>query len=189
MIRTYAIFSYVCGEVQWSSLGRNSAAAVVGYNSEGNFFDNHPLAGFSGIGDAVSCAFNIGKGRKRQPGMPNNMPMTLPATQTVQELVRQCTQAVNRDKLAYLLPPFTPETLAAMLLPCPCTRQQASEDTAQYREFTTPGDCYITSQPMTVVLLAVGTISLTQMCCYSNGYNYCTMLLRLFTTALYAFTF
>ena len=158
----------MCGEVQWSSLGRNRAA-VVGLNSAGNFFYNHPLAGFSGIGDAVSCTFNIGKRRKRQNNMPNNVVINLPTDRNLATMFRQCSIAVNRDKLAYLGTPDTPQTLADMLEPCPCTAQQAVTDNARFRPFTQPGNCYVSARPIDVLLPTIGLITLTQMCCYTNG--------------------
>ena len=161
----------MCGEIQWSALGTNRAA-VVGYNSEANFFENHPLSGLSGIGDAVSCTFDIGKRRKRQGAMPNNMPMPLPADANVQRLVGQCLSFEARNQLAYLgtIPQETPETLADRLDPCPCTPDQAIQDHARFIKHNDQNnDCYISSKPRSVRLGALGIISLTQMCCYVNG--------------------
>jgi hypothetical protein len=143
--------------------------AVVGLNSGGNFFDNHPLAGFSGIGDAVSCTFNIGKRRKRQaPVMPNNVMMNLPTDPNLRQLVDQCTGFMNRDSLVYLGTNHTQESLAAMLEPCPCIIKQADADHARFRPFTQPGNCYVSAQPIDLRTLT-GTITLTQMCCYTDG--------------------
>lgn len=157
----------MCGEVQWSSLGRNRAA-VVGFNSEGNFFENHPQAGFSGIGDAVSCTFSIGKRRKRQMNMPNNMVTKLPTDDEVEQSMLQCIIAYDLDTVAYLGFSLTPESLAAMLEPCPCTVQQAAADNARFRPFTDPGDCYVSSKPVPG-RLNTGDITATQLCCYTNG--------------------
>lgn len=159
----------MCGEVQWSSLGRNRPA-VVGFNSEGNFFKNHPLSGLSGIGDAVSCTFDVGKRRKRQDGEPpNNMMDELDADQDVQAAVDQCMDARNTDELAYFGTTLTPQILAEMLDPCPCSLQQAMEDRARFVEFNERGNCYVSSFPVDVLLPAFGSITLTQMCCYENG--------------------
>lgn len=171
--QTYAIFSYMCGGVQWSSLGRNRAAAV-GYNSEGDYFVNHPLSGIAGVGDAVSCTFDIGRRRKRQNGMGNNVGMPIETDQDVVAAVDECLGANNRDGFAYILnPELTPEILAKMLDPCPCTLQQAIVDSARFRRFDGPGNCYISSRPVSepepVLLFTLGVISLTQKCCYMNG--------------------
>jgi hypothetical protein len=146
--------------------------AVVGLNSGGNFFDNHPLAGFSGIGDAVSCTFNIRKRRKRQASfIPNNVMMNLPTDPNLRQLVKKCALSVNQDSLAYFGTPHTQHTLAAMLEPCPCTIQQADADHARFRPFTQPkGTCYVSALPIDMRLGPItGTITLTQMCCYTNG--------------------
>lgn len=158
----------MCGEVQWSSLGRNKPA-VVGYNSEGNFFENHPLSGLTGVGNAVSCIFDIGRRRKRQNDQPNNMPMVLPADRLVQGVVKQCMEAAATDEFAYYSSGKTPETLANELDPCPCTLQQAFEDHARFIRINEPDNCYISSTPLGSKLPSFGLISLTQMCCYING--------------------
>ena len=171
-IRTYAIFSYKCGEVQWSSLGRNRAAAV-GYNSEADFFDNHPLSGISGIGDAVSCTFNIGKRRKRQAfGDPNTVAMELPGDQVVTAAVRQCLDLVHRDRFLFVFPdPLldTPEELATLLDPCPCHLSQAINDRARFIPLDEPANCFVSARPILPVFPRQGEIALTQMCCYVNG--------------------
>ena len=167
--RTYAVFSYMCGEIQWSALGRNRAA-VVGYNAEANFFQNHPLSGLSGIGDAISCTFDIGKRRKRQNNMPNNMPMPLPADPVVQRKVQRCLAFVERERIAYLTLQSTPQNLAAKLDPCPCTPDQAMEDRARFTKLDdTVNNCYISSTPIDDQIPSEGPITLTQMCCYVDG--------------------
>lgn len=165
VIRTYAVFSYMCGEIQWSALGRNKAA-VVGYNSEANFFENHPLSGLSNIGDTVSCTFDIGKRRKRQNNMPNNMPMPLPADDNIRRLVNLCLQRENFDISLYIGTEESPQSLADKLEQCPCSLQQATEDRARYiRLEDDTRNCYVSAQTIPV-RLQLGEISLTQMCCY-----------------------
>lgn len=172
VFRTYTVFSYTCGGIQWSALGRNRAA-VVGYNSEGNFFSNHPLSGLSGVGDAVSCTFNIGRRRKRQDNendMTNNMAMPIPADDTIRRLVQQCLMFEARDKLSYLGTTHTPQTLADLLDPCPCSLQQVVEDRARYRRLEDDDrNCYVSSHPIDFLLPTLGLIKLTQMCCYVDG--------------------
>lgn len=167
--RTYTVFTYMCGEIQWSALGRNRAA-VVGYNAEANFFNNHPLSGLTGVGDAVSCTFDIGRRRKRQD-MPNNMPMPLPADDRVRGAVRRCLQLEEQDRFSYLGTTETPETLAEKLDPCPCSMQQAMEDEARFMKYDDDDDktCFVSTMPVEDLLPIIGTISLTQMCCYVDG--------------------
>lgn len=146
---------------------------MVGYNSEGNFFSNHPLSGLSGVGDAVSCTFNIGRRRKRQDNednMTNNMAMPIPADDTIQRLVRQCLTFEGLDKLSYLGTTHTPQTLADLLDPCPCSLQQVVEDRARYIRLEDDiRNCYVSSHPTDFLLPILGPIKLTQMCCYVDG--------------------
>lgn len=58
------MFSYACGDIQWSGLG--SETAIVGYNSQAKFFDNHLGNGFEDIGELVSCTRQIVSGRKKR---------------------------------------------------------------------------------------------------------------------------
>ena len=162
-IRTYAVFSYVCGDIQWSSVGTNRAA-VVGYNSEANFFENHPLSGMSEIGNAVSCGSDVGGRRKRQTAQPTNVVLS-PAN--LDFVNARCLRFRATDELFLL--GSSPASLAAMLDPCPCTLQQATTDRAKFTRLATPTNCYVSSQPVYHQLLALGRVTLTQMCCYVNG--------------------
>lgn len=167
--RTYAIFSYMCGEIQWSALGRNKAA-VVGYNAEGNFFQNHPLSGLSSIGDAVSCTFNIGKRRKRQGQNGNSENVAIPTDESVTGGIDLCLTLERTDKLSYFTTSETPQSLATRLEQCPCTINQVAFDRARFiRLEDDTKDCYVSSEPVDVFLPALGTITLTQLCCYIDG--------------------
>ena len=170
VLRTYVVFSYKCGEIQWSALGRNRAA-VVGFNAEGDFFGNHPLSGFPAIGDAVSCTFELGKRRRRQDDEtpPANMLMELPADPELRVKVESCLTTFDFDTDVLLLGTDA-ESLAAMLEPCPCARSQADNDHGRFVKQNGAPLCYVSSKPLNIRLLAVG-ISLTQQCCYdTNGY-------------------
>ena len=161
----------MCGEIQWSALGRNRAA-VVGFNAEGNSFANHPLSGFPAVGDAVSCTFELGKRRKRQEEeMPAaNMLMELPADPDLKDKVEKCLNAFDFDA-GLLLFGTSAETLAAMLDPCPCSHRQAAIDHGRYTpQQNEPGStCYVSTNPIEMRLL-LSAITLTQQCCYDNGY-------------------
>lgn len=60
---TYALFTYLCGEMQWSSVGENKAA-VIGFSAKGEFFNNHPQSGTENVASAVSCS-KLGRREKR----------------------------------------------------------------------------------------------------------------------------
>lgn len=160
---TYSVFSYVCGDIQWSSVGTNRSA-VVGFNSEGNEFGNHPLSGFSDIGDAVSCTAQVGKRRKRQRETTNDK-MKLPTNETLQNLIKRCVVADMLDKIL-LLGENTTE-LAQQLEPCPFTRDQALVDYGRFVEQENLSQCFVSTNPVEVQVLLT-TISLTQQCCYDG---------------------
>ena len=172
MVEAYAIFSYNCGGIQWSSLGRNRPA-VVGFNAMGAYFMNHPLSGFTEIGSAVSCIVDAGQKRKRQNDT-SNMIIQLPVDNNVANTLSDCLTRYRADITLLIISqlinpqgPGDPQSLAAMLDPCPCTQNQARLDRGRYTLFN--NNCYISARPTLVQLQAIGQISLTQMCCYANG--------------------
>ena len=173
MLQTYAIFSYICGEIQWSSLGRNRAA-VVGFNAEGDFFGNHPLSGFSDIGDAVSCTFDAGKKRRKRAGARCvSMPLPLPNDPVIRRLVQQCLDVYNSDRLLLNVerrfrPNITNQVLATRLDPCPCFLTQVTADTARFMQLPDSPSCYVSSTSVTESL-QLEPIQLTQMCCYDDN--------------------
>lgn len=159
----------MCGEVRWSSVGRNSEA-VVGFNAEGNEFVNHPLSGFSDIGDSISCTSQMGKRRKRQTGgsMPNNIRHRFPSGGNLQNQIKQCLDAEQFDKV--LLTGTDPSDLAEMLEPCPCSRDQVLADYGRFRQQDGLPQCYLSTNPLEVQVL-LGRITVTQQCCYDgSGY-------------------
>lgn len=173
VLRTYVVFSYMCGELQWSALGRNRAA-VVGFNAEGNFFGNHPLSGFPVVGDAVSCTFQLGQRRRRQEEeMPTtNMLMRLPADPVLTAKVEDCLIALETDSInTFHLGINAAVILAAMLEPCPCTEDQASNDRGRFMQQLGLPQCYISTNPVEYSALTL-LFTLTQQCCYDNsGYD------------------
>ena len=52
--RSYAVFIYQCGLLQWSGLNGFYRHAVIGYNMRGEPFFNHPLSGTS-LATNVAC--------------------------------------------------------------------------------------------------------------------------------------
>ena len=174
MVETYAIFSYNCGGIQWSSLGVNRPA-VVGFNARASPFVNNRFSGLPEIGNAVSCIFNIGKRKKRQNDpMQNGMTIDIPVDDRIAGIVRDCLTRYRSDITLLMISqqinpqgPGDPQSLANMLAPCPCSQQQASADRGRYTRFNF--NCYISARPLAVELAVLGQLSLTQMCCYANG--------------------
>ena len=62
-VRSFYVFNFTCGEIQWS--GQGSETAIVGYNSNGDYFNNHPANGFPDIGRIISCTRYIIPNRRR----------------------------------------------------------------------------------------------------------------------------
>ena len=168
VLRTYVVFSYKCGEIEWSAIGANRAA-VVGFNAAGKYFSNHRLSEYEAIGNTVSCVFDLGKRRKRQnPG--NNMGMQIPAGVEKLEQIEKCINAFNSDEQLLFLIPL--DNLANMLDPCPTTTGKLYQDRGKFRRQVdiTQSLCY-TANPVRFTLLFSGEeITLTQQCCYDRGY-------------------
>ena len=162
VLRTYAIFSYMCGEIEWSALGRNQAA-VVGFNAIDSFY-NHPLSGFSGIGDGVSCTRQLRR-RKRQME-PFNMNLKVPVDENLRERVALCLDTYNRDRDLYTFGTDV-DSLLEMLesYPCPCYRDHAREDVGRFQQQRELPNCYVSTRYVDVQLF-LSRLTLTQQCCY-----------------------
>ena len=177
-VSAFAVFNYICGELQWSGIGTNQAA-VVGFNAEGTFYGNHPLSGFSSIGESVSCPTSSSGGRRKrqQDGQDDmtNMFMALPVNMELNQMRMSCAQHKSEDEELFVTLNEIP-VLAAMLgadHACPCTQKQARRDT-NFIIFPDASGCYLSIGP--VIIPPNSTIrnvqlELTQQCCYDiRGY-------------------
>ena len=158
---TYAIFTYPCGEMQWSSVGTNKAA-VVGYNAKSNFFYNHPLSGRHGIEYAVSCT-NPGRRRKRNENNDDTCGLT--------EI--NCEEAINMNvpiiaqmcKCSNKLNNTDSNLITNVLQSldhCPPTRQLAMQDVGRFVK--QDDKCYVSGRRV-----VMNNISFTQQCCYDDA--------------------
>ena len=166
---TYAIFSYMCGEIQWSALGV-SEAAIVGLNSAGRTVYNHPTSGSNAIGDFVSCTFILQNRQKRQAEQNNNLMLQIPAEPTLTARIESCLAAYQADFLFFQ---FTPEyrrnisLLRDLLEPCPCSYYQAlGNDYGRFIEQDGMPFCFVSANPVPVNVRVSQPLSLTQQCCY-----------------------
>ena len=103
-VRSFYVFSFTCGEIQWS--GQGSETAIVGYNSGGNFFNNHPANGLPDIGQIISCTRymipNIRRRRKRQIVQRNGSPSgECPADAATQMAKGLCLAIAAADNTAF----------------------------------------------------------------------------------------
>ena len=168
--RTFAIFTYTCGEIQWSALGRNRAA-VVGYNARGDYYSNHPSSGFAAVGNSVSCTFQLGRRQARQAPPPSmSVMMDLGASSSVVQQREECLIAINFDMV--FLTGSTPQNLVNMLDPCPPDLQTVKLDFGRFilhpGNFPGSSICYVSATSISVSLL-VSRIQLTQQCCYNQN--------------------
>ena len=167
---TYAVFTYKCGDMQWSGLNQNQGA-VIGFDAEGNYFGNHPLSGSSSIGEAVSCTFDNNMRRKKRE-LQQTDPICNLTPDPPPDFRTEC-QQMGQDDISLFRKLFganhreAPRTLADMFGPCPCTKDHADNDLGRY--IKQPSDtiigveCYVSGKPITVQ-----TLNLTQQCCYTE---------------------
>lgn len=168
VLRTYTIFSYICGDLQWSALGRNRAA-VVGFNANGEYFHNHPFSGFTGVETSVSCTRQL-KRRKRQDQEPVNINMELPTEDNLRLQIENCLNAIERDQ--FLTFGVDDTTLINEVTPCPCHINQVNQDRGRfYRQTGIIQTCYISTRPTNFQTL-VTQLTLTQQCCYDDNTGY-----------------
>ena len=171
--RTYAVFIYKCGDIQWSGLNQNQGA-VIGFDAEGNYYGNHPLSGFSSIGQAVSCTFDINKRRKRNTQQSGAQLCGLNPDQEDERIDSGmlCRQFGLSDvSLFEDLFGASHEadliTFVDMFGPCPSTKSHADDDLGRYIKQpsnTLPGvDCYVSGKP-----IVMKSLNLTQQCCYAT---------------------
>ena len=176
-VRTFTFFTYICGGIQWSSLGTN-AAAVVGYNARGGFFNNHPLSGFQAIGEAVSCTVALRRRQKRQLPMPGDDMMTngmmeeLERDEELSERVQECLDNYDLDSVLFIgTAHFETNltTLAGQLQPCPCSYYQALNDFGRFIPQNDNPSCFVSATFIPIRLRVGDPLTLTQQCCYGNN--------------------
>lgn len=162
------VYTYICGEMQWSSLGQ-SGAAVVGYNSEGNFFQNHPASGFSSIADIVSCGVNQERRRKRQEPQPLTPIMPLDVDPVIRNEAIDCNNRFDLDKSI-----VDSMNLTDLLSGCPCppTLRHALTDAARFVQHTRSPLCYVSTVSncnKQGAVSAVVTVTAAHQCCYDDN--------------------
>ena len=115
--RSYAVFIYQCGLLQWSGLDGFYRHAVIGYNMRRKFF-NHPLSGTS-LATNVACT---------------NSPITSWSTlvyaigdleSDLQRSRVECLRRYNDDKARF---GDLVKTYSLIAWPCPCSFFQANRD-------------------------------------------------------------
>ncbi len=180
-IDTYVIFTYMCGEIQWSTVG-GSRPAVVGFNSEGVAFENHPQSGYGSIGNAVSCVVELGKRKRRNTHLTVNITRNgvtkVYTDMEFAKLVRDCDEAYRDDLGLLQSPPLEFGMLKDNfnIQSCPKNMNPHFTELNEIGRFMKQADieqeCYITTNPVETNLFLSGQrVSITQQCCYNleNG--------------------
>lgn len=158
--RTYYVFTYVCGEMEWSGLG--SETAIVGFNSNADYFDNHPLNGLPDIHQLISCS---GATNQRNGGEANQLPI---GTTIEQTRIIACMAIANADDAA--IADISTFPGLDQLPGCPSTKVQLTIST-EYQQFPEQtGDCYRSNSVINGMGSDGSPFEFSTVCCYaSNG--------------------
>ena len=165
-IKTYFFYTYICGDISWSTIGRESA--VVGINEHRIHFFNHPVSGYTNIGTAVSCTVASAAQRrpaetiKERPG--GTTAGEVEVDQELEDAILNCQLyelSVGRE--------ITPAILQTDILPnvqiCPATEKQADCD-ENFESDPNNNECYLQATPFSYRT----RYSIRQHCCYfPNG--------------------
>ena len=173
-LKGYVIFTYQCGDIQWSNLNGRGASAVVGYNAGEEVFFNYEASGFPFVGDIISCS-SIFENRltKRQTntGSSSIYNMSASCGNVLTGAATSCSCWIESDENAFHGKKH-PVAIAEDFSPCPSTRMQASEDA----RFTFQGDfpleteCYVRQHDHNFREDLTGkTFQVYQQCCYNRN--------------------
>lgn len=145
-VYSYYAFSYACGDIEWS--GQGFETAVVGYNSRGDYYKNHPANGLPDIGRIVSCTRQVvSAGRRRKRQAQGTLPADeLPAGEELVAAVEMCNGFSRFDGFSI---PDIGETkgensvsILELVPKCPPTRLHMDIST-EFVEFPAQvGDCF-----------------------------------------------
>ena len=165
-VNTYYVFTYICGELQWS-IGSGFDHAVVGYNSHGDYFYNTPGSGYENIADIVSCSFQVGNRRRRNTQPQESMQGVLPYN--TPNPVEMCSDkididrnSISDDKILHIL---------EILPDCPPTSHLVEVDHL-FEPDSTKAACFrskIQVNPANIGAHVQRPYTFVQQCCYSNG--------------------
>lgn len=170
-VDTYALLTYTCGDIQWSTVG--DSAAVVGINARGVYFENYLGSGFDVIGSAVSCAEVTSMNpMKRQANRRNTIIRSVPGGNIQKE---ECRTQRSTD-IAIFGNQDSISELSSRAQPCPPDLQQVQTDqrfvkmSDQLQELSV---CYVQALllPYTYTSNLGATMDLEygRVCCYADS--------------------
>ena len=164
-VNTYYVFTYICGELQWS-VGSGFDHAVVGYNSHGDYFYNTPGSGYENIADIVSCSFQVGNRRRRSTHPSKDWYGKLPPSND--QAAIECSYKINIDRDS-----ISDDKIQQVLknLPdCPPNSHLVEVDRL-FEPDSTKAACFrskIQFDPKNIANVQRQYV-FVQQCCYSNG--------------------
>ena len=177
-VRSFYIFSFTCGEIQWS--GQGFETAIIGYNSNGNYFYNHPANGLPDIGRIVSCTRYMIPDRGtmtqqifEQMGAPSG---ACPADTAIQMAKELCHNIANLDDASFTnintLRDRNDESWT-VLSKCPPTRVQL-EISTEFNSFSSQaGDCYRSKNTFVPTAISgnplIRPYEFVSVCCYERN--------------------
>ena len=166
-VQSYYVFSYACGEMQWSGLG--DATAIVGFNLRADFFYNHPANGLPDIGLIVSCGIQPGGMSGRRRVVDGEIPATLSQ--------QECGLVANADDR--FIPDITAlrdavgNDITSKLPLCPLTLDLFQFSSHIFEQFPTqPGNCYRSNSDNTFIPTGntlQGAYEFVSICCYADN--------------------
>ena len=169
-VKTYYVFSYACGEIQWSGLGDETA--IIGYNSNAQYYSNHPANGLIDIGQIVSCSRQPlipGKRNKRQTGIAG-----LSDSIDANELLMLCCNISEIDSIAapdiYNLRDARGNNISSLPV-CPITRDQIGLSSHIFDPFPLQDEnCFRSNDDNTFAPLNTTnkTYIFVSVCCYTD---------------------
>ena len=172
-IQSYFVFTYICGKMEWS--GQGLETATVGYNSNGDYYDNNPANGLPDIAQIISCVIPEGGRRKRQMQTDRNVSTTGSLTPDSMNLDRKriysCRNISMNDMICFSNITIIQQSLENTLLKCPSTEENLLNFSAGFQKFPQQqGNCYRTRQmEMIVADTFKGSIPFVYVCCYRDG--------------------
>lgn len=143
-VQSYYVFSYICGKLEWSGLG--SETAIVGFNSNAEYFDNHPANGLGNISRIVACGIQEEiQMTDSGDGSDGTLSGPLPANVTLQEAKMRCMVIALSDDTSFIdinALRDVNDSDVSQLPKCPPTRLQLDIST-EFQPFPAQTeDCY-----------------------------------------------
>ena len=159
--------------MEWS--GQGSETAVMGYNSNGNYFLNHPANGFPDIGRIISCTmYLIPDDREKRQATTVEVPPSgeCPADPEAQGQKQLCRQFADADdNLIKNIDTLTnsEDQNWQILSKCPATKSQL-EISTEFRVFAQQtGDCFRSKNAFVPSLDSLQTHhEFVSVCCYDT---------------------